>query len=250
MRFAINEKLGIAALAGLAGLLAPAPCFAQNTSSVSGADVKDGHRGFEYRAAYSANGDGRPDAFAHRLSYEHAFSGAFQAKVVVLQRKRESEAFEIQNVSIELLNQFLESEETGGWDSAIRVDALIPAQSGHPGRVRVDWLNKIDLDNRWQARANIYVGHEIGDHADDGFTLETREEITYELENGMRIGAQLFDNYNTTAHFGDFDAQRHQLGPVVKGELTERIDFSAGVLFGLSAAAPDTDFRLFVTYSL
>jgi hypothetical protein len=240
----------VSAFAIAAVLLAAAPALAQNTSGVSGADVKAGAQEFEYRAAFAPESDGKPSAFAHRLSYKHAFDGSWSAKVIALQSERGGGDLEFRSVSIEVLKQFLESEDTGGWDSAIRVDGLIPTEDNRPGRARAAWLNSVDFGEGWQARGNIYMGREIGDLAKDGFTLETREELTRKLDNGMRIGAQMFNNLNTTAHLGSFDEQRHQIGPVIKGKISKHVGYNAGVLFGISDKAPDTDFRLFITYSL
>lgn len=238
------------ALAFAGALLAAAPAFAQNTSSVSGADVKEGTRVFEYRAAYAPEHDGKDSAFAHRLHYQHAFDGSWQGKVIVEQSETGGGSLEFRSVSLELQKQFLESENSGGWDSALRFDGRIPTEDGRPGRARADWLNSVDFGDGWQARGDVYLGHEVGDLAKDGFTLETREELTKKLPNGLRLGAQMFNNFNTTAHFGSFDEQRHQLGPVIKGKISKHVGYNAGVLFGLSDKAPDTDFRLFLTYSL
>lgn len=247
----LSRRIKIALTFAFTGaLLATAPAYAQNTSGVSGSDVKAGDQEFEYRAAFAPEYDGKPSAFAHRLSYKQAFDGSWSAKIIALQSERGGGSLEFRSVSIEVVKQFLESEDTGGWDSAFRVDGLIPTEDNRPGRVRAAWLNSVDFGDGWQVRGNIYMGREIGDLAKDGLTLETREELTRKLENGMRIGAQMFDNFNTTAHLGSFDEQRHQLGPVIKGKLSKHLGYNAGVLFGISDKAPDTDFRLFVTYTL
>jgi len=242
-------KLISAAVTALCLLTAP-PASAQNISGVSGADVKAGTREFEYRAAFAPDHDGSPSAFAHRLSYKQAFDDRWSAKIIALQSERGGGDLEFRSVSIEVQRQVLESEATGGWDSAIRVDGLIPTEDDRPGRARAAWLNSVDFGAGWQVRANLYVGREIGDRARDGLTLETREELTRKLAGGVRLGAQMFNDFNTTAHFGSFDEQKHQMGPVIKGELGGGFGYNAGVLFGLSGRAPDADFRLFLSYAL
>jgi len=229
----------------LTALRLAAPAAAQNVSNVSGADVKAGAQEFEYRAAFAPDHDGNPSAFAHRVSYKQAFDDRWSAKIEALQSGGD---LEFRSVSIEVQKQFLESEETGGWDSAIRIDGRIPTEDGR-GRARAAWLNGVNFDGGWQVRGNVYLGHEIGDQARDGFTLETREEVTRRLGNGMRFGAQMFNNFNTTARFGPFDEHKHQLGPVVKGGISRHVRFNAGVLFGLSGRAPDADFRFFLLYA-
>lgn len=226
------------------------PAVAQSTSGVSGADVKAGDNSFEYRAAFSPEDDGKDEGFAHRLHFQHSFDDSWRARIIVAQGKRGAEALTTQSVSIEILRQFLESEKTGGWDSSIRVDGTIPVEDGRPGRARIAWLNGVELDDHWETRANIYFSREFGDLRKAGVAIETREELTYKLKSGVRIGAQMLNAYGTTDHFGSFDQQKHQLGPVIKGKAGKRVKYEFSTLFGLSRAASDADFRFFVSYAL
>lgn len=239
-----------AALAAFSLFALASPVMAQSTSGVSGADVKAGDDSFEYRLAFSPENDGKEEGFNHRFHYQHAFNDSWRARVILSQGKRGAEALTTQSVGIEILKQFLESESTGGWDSAIRVDGLIPTEDGHPGRARIAWLNGFDLDEHWDMRANIYFGREFGNLAKDGVSVETREELTYKLDSGVKIGAQMLNGYGTTAHFGSFDSQKHQFGPVLKGKVGKHVKYELGALFGVSRAASDADIRLFVSYAL
>jgi hypothetical protein len=232
----------------LALCLFAAPAAAQNISGVSGADVKAGDTSIQYRAGFSAEDDGAEEAFAHRLHLQHSFDDSWFGRVIVFQGKRGSAPLTTRSVGLEFVRQFVESENSGGWDSAIRVDGLIPVER-MPGRARIAWLNTVELNDRWEVRGNIYLSRAFGDAAADGLSIETREEATYKLDSGVRIGAQMFNNFNTTAHFGGFDEQRHQAGPVLKAKLADRVKLEAGALFGLSRAASDADFRVFLNYS-
>lgn len=231
-----------------AALSAAAPAFAQNTSTVTGAEVKAGDRTFEYRAAYAFDDDGKAGVFGHRLHFQYALDDAWRGRVVVLQTKPDDGTLKTRSVSLEIQNQFFEAKEHGGWASAVRLDGLIPTEDGRPGRVRGVWINQLDR-GPWQFRANLYVGKEIGELAKNGLTLETREEATYKMSDKVRFGAQLFNGYNTTAHIGGFDEQKHQIGPVLKVNLTDHLKIETGALFGLSRAASDADIRLFAAYS-
>lgn len=245
--FSAFRRIGFAG--ALAFLAAMSPATAQNVSGVSGADVKAGEDAIEYRAGFATADDGRPGLFAHRFHYQHAFDGAWRVRFVVLQGENATEGLKTRAVRIEVLRQFLESEDTGGWDSAIRIDGVIPTEE-RPGRAGIAWLNGFELGERWQARANLYLGKEIGDLERDGVIVETREEATYEVSSALRFGAQMFNGFNTTAQFGTFHEQRHQIGPIAKIRLTKNLKLDAGALFGVSHAASDADFRLFFTYEI
>ena len=227
-----------------------APAAAQSTSGVSGSDVKAGENLFEYRFAYAAEDDGKDEAFAHRFHYQHGFSDSWRGRILLTMGNAGGDALKAQTASVEILHQFKESEDTGGWDSALRLDGNIPLEDGRPGRARIAWHNAYEFENHVELRGVVLFGHEFGDRAKDGVSIETREEVTYKLPSGLKIGAQMFDNYGTTDQFGSFDAQKHQLGPVIKGKLGEHMKYEFSTLFGLSRAASDADFRFFVSYAL
>lgn len=239
----LNPVVGGAVLS----LASMGAAFAQNTGAVSGADVKEGDRAVEARSAYSPDHDGREEGYAHRLHYQYAFDGRWRVRGVLALGRRGGEPLKARGVAVEIMRQVVESERSGGWDSAVRIDGLIPIEKA-PGRARVAWLNQVDLGSGVEARGNIYFSHAIGDNAADGVAIETREEATLAVSPTLRLGAQMFNNFNTTAHFGSFDQQRHQAGPVAKLKLGDHWKIEASALFGVSAAASDADFRLFVGY--
>ncbi len=249
MRFKTCSRL-LSAFAAVSLFALASPVMAQSTSGVSGADVKDGEDLIEYRFAYSPEDDGKDEGFTHRLHYQHGFSDSWRGRILLTLGKHGADPLKAQTASVEILHQFRESENTGGWDSAIRFDGNIPLEDGLPGRARVAWHNQFELDKHVELRGVILFGHEFGDRAKDGVSIETREEATYKLPSGIKIGAQMFNAYGTTDHFGAFDEQRHQLGPVLKGKLGNHMKYEFGALFGLSRAASDADIRLFVSYAL
>jgi hypothetical protein len=226
-------------------LMLSAPAFAQNTSSVSGANIVAGQTELGYRAAYAIEDGGDADAFAHRLHYQQALDEDWRVRAIILQSDRGGE-FEVRSVQLEVQKQFVEGADHHGWNSAIRVDGLIPTEDDRPGRARIGWLNGLDLGRKWQVRANLYLAREIGENARRSLMVEARAEATYKLPSGTRIGLQSFN----TARTADLFAQRRQLGLVVKGKLTESLSYETGALFGLSADASDAEFRLFLAYDL
>lgn len=234
-----------AALPGLlcAALALASTAAAQNTSGVSGPVVKPGERAVEYRMAFRPDGDG----FAHRLHYQQAF-GTWRGRIIVTQSNSGPEGLEFRSVKLEALKQFVRSDGEG-WSSAVRFDGKIPVDGDGPGKARIAWLNSIDFAGGWQARANVYLGREIGDLARDGLRLEPRAEATREIRERLRLGAQLFSDFDTTAAPGDFNDQRHQVGAVLKYETGGGPKFELSALFGASRAAPDVNLRLFVSYA-
>jgi hypothetical protein len=222
--------------------------LAQSVSGVSGSDVKAGEDAVEYRFGFSPDNDGREESFAHRFHYLHGFNDGLRGRVIVLTGNRGGEPIKTTSISVEALYQFLESENTNGWDSAIRLEGTLATIDGRPDRIRVGWHNGFELGKNWELRAVLLVGKELGDGRRAGLSLETREEVTVKVHPKLRLGVQAFNNFNTTGHVGSFDEQRHQVGPVFKIKLTDQLKIEASSLFGISDDPTDIDARIFLTY--
>lgn len=228
--------------------LSAGPAAAQNTSGVSSPEIDPGEREFGYRIAYAAQDDGAPSSFSHRFHYQQAVTDNLRLRLVGSFRDRDNATLDFASIAAEARWQLIESE-THGWDGALIFHFTAPTSAGRPERLRLGFPASVDLTERWQARAVFFTGVEIGEASRDGALLEARAETTYKLPNGMRVGAQMFSDFNTTAETGAFDEQSHQLGFVVKGELSKRLSYETGALFGVSQAASDADLRLFMSYA-
>jgi len=214
------------------------------TGTVFSPDVEAGEHGLEYRFSLQPEHDDEPEVFTHRMHYQRAFSESLRWRLIGTQRSVDNDELEFRYARLELQWQFLE-EEQHGWDSALRYELQIAEGDDLPHRVRLAWSGKGDVSDEWQLRGNVLVGREFGAESGSGLLLETRAQATYRLDNGTRVGLEMFNDLNTTADMGGFDEQGHQLGPIIKTGLGGwNVDIS--YLAGLSDAAPDHDIRLMV----
>ena len=119
-----------------------------------------------------------------------------------------------------------------------------------PGRIRVAWLNRWRPATGPELRLIGLASSEFGNDRDAGVALETRGEATWRVAENMRAGAQVFNRYNSTANFGTFDTQRHSIGGVLKGALSDRLSYRLNALTGISEAADDFEVRMRIRLTL
>ena len=112
--------------------------------------------------------------------------------------------------------------------------------------MRIAWAVKTDVGERWQLRANVLVGRQFGDGAASGLQQELRFQASYALSGKVRIGLEMFNDFNTTADTGNFDEQGHQFGPILKARWGQGWALNAGYLAGISDSANDGDWRFII----
>lgn len=237
---------GLRANAFLAALwLLPAALNAQNTGTVFSPDVKAHTQALEVRFAY----DEDADSLAQRMHYQYAFNDAFRMRGVASFRSDDEESEDFRYFRLEGQYQFLEDEDAG-FDSAIRVELQFADGDDPSSRTRVGWANKYDLSENWQIRGILLTGHRFGPGSPGGYLLESRAAISREINDQFTLALDYYGDFNTTDDVGSFDEQEHQLGPMLKFDLTDHIGGMAGILFGLSESAAEAEFRLFVSYAM
>ncbi|WP_143434596.1 MULTISPECIES: hypothetical protein [Henriciella] len=221
------------------------PAEAQNTSSVSGPNVKEGERSLEYRSAWVPAEDGADDRFGHRLGYNHAIDGRKRLTVFVLGRDRGGpDGLEYEYVQAELALQ-LSEEDAAFWSTGIRVDARLGNGDG-PEQIGVNWTNEFKLSDRLSARLMGLSAVEFGDRADDGVKFAARAQLAYDLGEGMSVALMSFNSLGSSEDFG-LEGRSQQLGATVSGKLDGGWSWTAGNLFGLNEATPDNDVRFWIS---
>lgn len=248
MRYELLRAI-IAGAAGGALLVSPTAGRAQSLAAVPHPDVRPGEFTVDYRAGYSLPDDGRSGRFGQRVHIQKALSGRARLRLLLQQGERADGVLATQFLSPQVQIQIVESEDSGGWDSALRFDGFIPLD-GRPGRARIGFFNAFDLGRGFEARSVVFLAREIGEDRAPGVNIETREELSFAATARTRLGVQLYNALNSTADFGSFRDQRHQFGVFARSRISKRLGVEMGWLFGLSTAAPDADARLILTYSL
>lgn len=228
-------------------LLASQACgtaLAQTTSSVSGPEISTGARDVEYRVA-AAFGETVDDAaFAHRLHVQHAVSDQLRWRLRAAWRDPEGGDLDLDHLQAELHWQLVE-RTPGGFSSGLRFTARSALRDGRADEIGTSWIQQWVFQDGWRVRALVSLDREVGPEARDDWIVETRASVYRSLESGLSLGVESFNDFGGLEEgFGGFNDQSHQIGPVLSGDLAGGVDWSAGILFGLSDGADDQDLML------
>lgn len=227
-------------------LFAVAPmAFAQNVGGVFGPVVKEGDRSAQYRAGFSAGQNGGPDRFVHRIHYQHAVSNRLRWRVVAQGSDLETGDLEGNFVVGELHWQFLDAKESG-WSSALRLDGRLSEGDDGAHLIGLNWTSQVPLSEDWSFIGVVLVAEELGDRARDGTFVQTRASLTHTLKGGNKLGVEMFNVHGDIGDLQDLDQQNLTIGPTFSTKLNQDWSLFAGVQFGLTDPARDTDMRLWL----
>lgn len=235
----------VAFLFSLTGLAA-----AQTTGTVFGPEVDPEGREFEYRIAAEFEQSGDDASLSHRLHYQQALTDTLRWRALISYDDPIGGDIELDHIQGELLWQIIDRTPSG-YSSGLRFDARISEGDDVPHEIGVNWTNQWVLNDQWRVRALLLLDRDVGLQSNDDWIVETRASVRRSLDNGLTVSVESFNEFGgVDAGFGSFDDQSHQLGPVLGGDLGANLEWSAGVLFGVSDSAPDQDFMLRLTRPL
>lgn len=228
-------------------LVAIAPlAHAQNVGGVFGPEVTPDSKAIEYRVAVAPSSDGRPGRIATRFHYQQTVTDTLRLRAIVQGQDTNTSGFDYDAVQFEAQYQFLE-DETAGFDSAIRVDLLLA--DDRPDLVSFNWTNDVKVSQKWSLRGLMLAQVQFGDLRNDGLFLQSRFSASYKASQRYNLQVQLFNFWGTTDDFQSLNNQNHSLGPAIGINIGKGWAIEASTLFGLTDAAPDADFRLFLVKS-
>lgn len=212
---------------------------AQNTGGVFPPGFGDNHESVQYRIAYNTENNN----FANRIHYQKSIDEKRLWRVLVQTREGADSDFDFDFFQAELFWEL--GNRNSKWRKALRFDGRL-RDNDRPGQIGLNFANQFSLGDGWSARANGLSNLMFGDNSQSGIGLAGRANIAKKLSNGPSIGVEYFGTYGTTKKFS-VGKSGQAIGPFVSTKLTGKTSIFAGVQFGITDVAADTDLRLWLT---
>ena len=226
-------------------VLAILPVFsiAQQTGGVFPPGVNEGHRSWQYRAAFDPDTNG----FAQRLHYQQAIDGNTMWRILGQTRRTNNSDTDFDFLQGELFWEL--SDDNPNHRYGFRFDLRI-RDDNRPSQIGWNWMNQFNFNDGWSARTILLTSYQFGNNAANGVAISTRFQVAKQMENRHSIGIEVFNSYGRTTDFADFDEQNHAIGPIYSLPVSEEWTVFGGILFGVTDASPDTQGRFWLTRTL
>lgn len=101
--------------------------------------------------------------------------------------------------------------------------------------------------NNFVNTANFIISHEVGNDAASGWGTGLALRTKYRYDKAFEPGLEYYADFGNTKDNFSYSEQEHKIGPVIQGQIG-KVKYDTGVLFGVSAAAPDTTAKLNLEY--
>ncbi|PZQ44230.1 MAG: hypothetical protein DI551_10530 [Micavibrio aeruginosavorus] len=228
-------------LLGVAGLLIlqAAPAFA--TKAITSPYVTKGRATTEWRGGYDFMEDSEDDTWRMRVLQSYGVTSFWDTRVAGTWSHNDETITD----AIAWENKF-QLAPKGEWpvDLGIRLD-YSDATNGNPDEILARLLAAKKF-GPFSNTANFSFGRQVGDDASNDVGFDVAYGLAYDLSETYALGIEYygdFDDFDNT-----YSEQVHQIGPVLYGT-HGMFKYQAGVLAGVSEAAPDVALKATMSYS-
>lgn len=216
---------------------------------IGNAQVTKGALTTSERVAYIEDGDDGPQdsRLRSRIMADYGINDWLAAGFFIQGDRRAGDSLELEALISELRFEFT-SADTSGYYSGIRLRYTWRDGDKKPDDAHIRFIIGAPYE-RWDFRFNQFFGLETGTDARAGLLVETRPQVTYGYYGNHRAGIESFSNFGNISRVDGWNNQSHEVGPVFQGPLTDTLSYETGYRRGISDAAANHTFRLFLTQS-
>ncbi len=221
-----------------------------SVSSVSGADVKKGEGKIVARTAFAEDNNKSEDNRLYtRYGIAYGITESIGIELVANQLNKPNDSYEHENTSFRLNYQYLENEDAGV-DAAVRFSYDLDDNDKGADEIEIRFMNSYKTEEGYKLTSNAIFENEVGPKAISGLQFEARWQATKEFDIGLdkpiQAGIEMFNDFKNLRNVDDEWDQDHEIGPVIKGNITEDLTYQTGILFGMGDDSPRASYRLFI----
>jgi high-affinity iron transporter len=237
-----------APLACLALAMIFMPTAANATKKVYSPYVEKGELEIETRQGYAIDSDDDVDGeWKQKYAVGYGVTDVWFTEVYGEWEKEGDDGADIEFTAIEWENRFQLTNPGEYWADLGALVEYVHNTDGGADKIEAKALVAKDV-GKFSHTVNLKIQREFGEKSSHeteyGSAFNSRYRYSPVFEPGIEM-------YNSFGNFeGDFDDRKHMMGPVAQGKILGNIGYDAGVLFGISDAAPDATVKLILEYEM
>lgn len=225
-----------------AGILVFAPVDAHATKTVTSPYVTKGKATVEWRGGYEFDEDA-DNTWRTRNQFAYGFTDFYELKISGDTRNRGDTEF----TDVDFENKFqLTPKGQYFVDVGLRLDLTRSLNGGADGAGGKLLFGK--KTGEFSHLLNLEAGREIGGESNNNdWVFGASYAIAHPLTDQLSLGAEWYSDFKDFNN--SYSEQDHRVGPVLYGTAFGSVKYQAGILAGVSEAAPDVTLKTTINYS-
>lgn len=246
--YTIFSKL---ALAAAAITIIGAAADAHATKKVYSPYVEKGELELEWRGNYINDDDDAEDgAQKEKLAVGYGLTDFWFTELYAVFEKEGASGADFDFTDVEWANRFALTEPGEYWlDVGLYTAYEASLRGGSADTAEVKLLLAKQI-GKFSNYANLIVEKKVGENASGGAEAGLAWSTRYHYQPYFEPGFEYHAGFGELNESEDYRDQKHQLGPVIYGDLPQGFKYDVGYLFGVSDAAPDGELKWILEYEM
>ncbi len=227
-------------------LCASKPLYAA-INGIGGSAITKGLLNVQLQTSYSLDEDSasQDNRFRSRIAADYGFTDDVSFTLAWQGNDPGNDNFELDAWFAETRLELTNAAESGFY-SGLRFRYTLKDGDKKPDDMHVRYIVGKPI-GKWDIRLNQILYYEVGPMSRNGIGFDTRLQSTYLYHPNHRLGLEYLSNFGAGSSLTGFDEQNHEFGPVLNGRITDDIAYETGYRYGLSDAAADHSFKIYLS---
>ncbi|MCP5361537.1 MAG: FTR1 family protein [Hyphomicrobiales bacterium] len=241
--------LVLASVSMLAGLV-----FASNAMAakqVYTPYIEQGELEAEWKGTYAFDDNKNvDDKQEHIFAVGYGITDRWFSEVLVELEKSGVSGSDFETTALEWENRFQFFEPGEKWlDLGLYTAYKVSLEDNGADKAEVKLLLGKDT-GKFSHYVNLVLEKEVGANATEGTEAGINWSTIYRYQPWLKPGIELYSDFGELKASKPYREQKHQLGPVIHGDLPGGIGYELGYLFGISDAANDGELKWLLEYEI
>lgn len=204
--------------------------------------VEQGAIEMEAKGGYILNGD-EEDSWGSEITAGYGVTSFWEVEAGIV-LEDEGRGSDVDAAALVFENKFqLAQPGTFFVDPGLKLE-YARSLNGGPDEIGAKFIVAKQL-GQFDHVANFSIGREIGEDSSDENEYGFSYGAAYNYRDDLAFGLEWYSDFGNFEE--DFEDEGHQIGPVVYGNAFG-LEYEAGILAGVSEAAPDAELKLVLGY--